>query len=381
MSAKAVLAIIFAAILVISPAAYAAPRWQVPPKVSNTDMNKPVGATVRTTAKIGGPQAKISAAVRARIETALKRLAPEVNAERVIERAMAHRQSAGRIIARAEEIAREHRQNMFRYKHINDAMRKTAEQIRVQMSEWMRVRAEFQKGQIDENTYFTKTKEFLLTAIDATIERLEAIKETVDNESLISAIDNRISELQNLKEKVLSAETLDDLRAIYPEIRSKIYAIQKEYVLRAYAHSTVEIANSILKQLDVAAARLSATVESMKENGTYDENIDAKVTEIYAKIETIRTELNTLSQQIDSGEIDFQQFVQEIRTLRKNIREVYYDIRTLYRTATERLRLQIRERARVENNASADVNTVRKEVEQENYGTTVEENVTEEVNA
>jgi len=276
----------------------------------------------------------------AEIEKAVKRFAPEVNAQRYVQMAQKRRADVQKMIEKAQNWVRK----KVQYRRANTVMKQTAQRYQERYQEWLQIRRGYLEGNIDENTYFLSTKELLLDAIAVTRERLEAI--AAENPEI--NVDSALGTLAELEEEVRATESLEELRAIYPEVRKTLAEIQREYVFKGYAKLTLHYSEAILAQLDLATAKLAAAVDQIKAQGTYDENIDTKVTEIFAKIDTIRTELNTVNTEVESGEITVEEFNLKILELREKLRQIFQEIRELYRKI---LRYRIRMRAQGEVNA------------------------------
>jgi len=125
------------------------------------------------------------------------------------------------------------------------------------------------------------------------------------------------------------------------------------------------LGRSIAARLDVEAAHLAAIVDELKARGAYDENVDSAVTAIFAKIDAIKDEFNTLQSQLESGEIDIHGFLQELAKIREEIRGVYAEIRDLrvqLMGAHTGFGVRTRHRVRVEINAPGKAGTIRTDV-------------------
>lgn len=354
------------ALLVFGGVAYAVPPLaRVGVSASAETSTVADDANVKIRMSVGGPHARVPGDLHAAVRRRLRKLTPDVNVERYVRRALARRAEIKKIIAREGEIKEAHLALSRACFRINRAIVETARRFRLVQREWMKVRQQFLAGEVDEATYFEKTKDFVLTAIDLTIERLGSIASVVGDETVASRIEERIAELEQLRSEVEAAGSLEELRALYPEVRRRVLSVQKRAVFRHYARMTIGLGRSIAARLDVAAARLAAIVDELKARGAYDENVDSAVTAIFAKIDAIKDEFNTLQSQLESGEIDIHGFLQELAKIREEIRGVYAEIRDLHvqlMGAHTGSGVRTRHRVRVKINAPGKAGTIRTDV-------------------
>jgi len=220
---------------------------------------------------------------------------------------------------------------------INDVIRETAERFRQSRQEWWQIRQQYLAGELDENAYFEKTRDFLLVAIDVVTTRLESIKTAANTAVTTSEIDERISELEQLKSEVNSAKALEELRVVYPRLQEKMVEVQRNVVFRNYARMSFGLCKSIAARLDVAAARLAAVADRLRATSIYDEDLDARITAVFAMIDNLRDEFNAYRARVESKEVGVREFAQEMERIREQIRDVHREIRDL-RAEVKKLR-------------------------------------------
>jgi len=361
---------LFAAVLValaLAGTAYAAvpahaPRAHNPPMAEMNEMNGPHGPHGPGTPH-GQPliMPRETNGYRVMNEKALKELRERFggrikNFERIIRRAEERRAAVERAVRVSRHQIEHWKMISERYRHVATVVRETARMYELKLREWLRVRAMFQEGNITEAEYLAKTKDMVVTAIQAMIERLESLASSgiIQNTADINA---EIQKLETLKSEVNDVNDLTVLRTMYKEqILPELHACQETF-FHYYAFGTIEAANSIVARLDVAAARLARYVDRAKALGVYDENIDSKVTAVFAEIEAIKEELNTLQTQLDQNTITPMEYVQKIRELRADLFKVYKDIRDIVRDLIKQRMQYIRtHRVRVRREVNAEVN-------------------------
>ncbi len=268
-------------------------------------------------------------------------ISPEAIATRVLEKREAAAKAHGLVVASAQvkkwqDIAERYRRAVMR---IRNATLRYIQKKR----EWAEYRAKFQRGEIDENTYFQKAKEMILAAIDATIERLESVREHADDSS---AIDAAISKLKEIRAEVDAAESLDELRAIYgekvlPELREQNRRLFAKY----YVVGTIRATMSVVSRLDVAVSRLTRYVEFAKSKGIYDEEMEARVNAILADVEAVKAELNALQAEVKAKDIQNpREYMNKIRAIKEEVVKIYREIRDLIVDYNRRIAVKIRNR-------------------------------------
>ncbi len=251
---------------------------------------------------------------------------------------------AKEMVMRSAEIRKHYERMAQAYMRINDVIAQTARQFRLAEERWMRVRQMYLRGEVNESIYLEATKQFLITAIQATADRVKAFEQVSTDLNLNATVSADLNKLLQLEQEVNAATSIEEIRAIYPEIRELIQKINRETVLRDYAQLTVMYGESITMQLQVAAARLIAISTELNAEGKLDENTQAQISAIFAQIAQVRDEFNTLRMQLREGNIDTETFLRSVAELRAQIREIYREIVDLYR---QMLRYRVEVRANV----------------------------------
>ena len=273
-------------------------------------------------------------------------VSPEEIARRVSEK------MSGKVTVNAT-IVRKWKITTKRYADIVNVMRRTGAEFAEKRREWERYRAMYVKGKIDENTYFNVSKDFVLSAIDTTIARLEVIKNNMEGRDLnTKSVEKAIAELKTIREDVENAEDLETLREIYrDEVLPKLRAYHNRMFARAYILMTVRASQSIVNRLDIAAARLTRIVNVAKEHNSYTPEMGARVEAVFAKIETVKAELNALEAEVRSEDIkDVREYMTKLREIKNDVVDIYMEIRDILRDYMGvRARAKIKAEVKTEN--------------------------------
>ena len=297
--------------------------------------------------------------------------------ERILSEVRAHREhvlqmvrARPAIVKRWESIARMYQNAVMQLRH-----RMTLFQEK--RSRWEHYHQLYVRGEIDENTYFQVSKDFVLSAIDTTIARLEAMSGVAE---VNVDVNSTISQLKSLREQVAATTDLNELRGLYsqkvlPELRS----VNQSLFSRMYMLATIRATDSIAARLDVAAARLTEYKQLAEKTGVADENFDAKVDAIFVEISNVRSELNALQADVTAGKVtDIHVYLQRIRQIKEDLMQVYRDIHTLMKEYAP----EVRATTRVRGNAGHNVRgSAGGSVEANTTSVEANVNVTAEVNA
>ena len=367
MNAK-ILAVVFGVLILLSMQAYALPpvtgTVETAVKIKGNDNNAEVEvnagpvqtqvtATTATAHQWKSERARrIYEMLRKRLgEKRVQRLekmgvSPEEIARRVSEK------MSGKVTVDATAVRR-WKVTTRKYADIVKVMRRTGAEFEEKHREWARYRAMYMKGEIDENTYFNISKDFVLSAIDTTIARLEAIKNNMETRDLnTESVENAIAELRNIREDVENAQDLETLREIYrDEVLPKLRVYHNRMFARAYILMTVRASESIVNRLDMAAARLTRIVSIAKEHNAYTPEMEARVEAVFAKIETVRAELNALEAEVKSRDIkDVREYMTKLKEIKNDVVGIYMDIRDILRDyAGVRVRAKTKAEVKTEN--------------------------------
>ncbi len=270
----------------------------------------------------------------------------------LVRRALQRRAEVVHAVRVSREQIKRWKRITFRYTRFVQRIREIAMRYRIKLQEWARAKRLFEEGNITEEEYFTKAKDLVLAAIDAAIERLQALKENNVVVEEASGVDTALTHLEELRAKVEAAEDLNTLRKIYKE---EVLPVIREYhnkvFFRFYVRGTIRAAQSIVARLDMAAARLARYVERAKEFGIYDEELDAKVTAIFAEIDAVKAELNELEAKVEAGEIAPAEYIKKINELKRDVYDIYRDIVSVIKDFGRKYAEHLRTRVGAEVNA------------------------------
>ncbi len=256
-------------------------------------------------------------------------ISPEDLAARVAERLKHVRARVSADIVRRWHMA------VGAYRSFVDSLRETTVQFRTSRAKWEHYRVLYQRGEIDENTYFRVSKDFVLSALDVAIARLEVAKSNLPAgmDLNVSGIDAAIANLEKIRGDVQAARDLNELRDLYE--KEVLPAIHKDYsavFTRVYLMATLRASDSILNQLDLAAARLTALVQTAKDLNVYSADVNSQVTKIFTDIEVVKSELNALDANVQSGKISsVRDYMAQLRQIREQMMAIYREISDLYR--------------------------------------------------
>lgn len=306
-----------------------------------------------------------------------------VKLEDIVSKVMEKREMAakGSVVVSRDQIRR-FQEISNRYRKIVDVLRKTKQSYARKMQEWARYRKMYENGEIDENTYFNITKDFILTALDTTIARLEAAKSHMEDKDLnTEGIENAIARLQEIRADVEAATTLEELRAIYKEeVLPAIREYHDKMFTRAYVLMTVRASQSIVARLDAAAARLTRYVELAKRKGIYDEEMETRVNAIFADIEAVKADLNALEAEVKAGDIEsVKEYMEELKGIKEDVVDIYKEIRDLIADYNKHFAERVRQRVREEREEHREEMNATEEEEQEEVNASTGEEENEEV--
>jgi len=181
------------------------------------------------------------------------------------------------------EIERELRELKREYRECLEANQTTQDEICEQKRE----------------AFINKSKEYLLNAINVTIENLEAVKDKVETseylnetqiQTIVERIDNEIAIFESIKAKVLSCEDLSCLRESAEDLKRNLTRIKLSIRLRLLEEEGERIglieerANAILARLELLMERARANNISQDKL----EQLETIVNEIRSDIETAR---------------------------------------------------------------------------------------------
>jgi len=232
------------------------------------------------------------------------------------------------------------------YMRVVRALRQTATIFAQKRQRWAHYHELYVRGEIDENTYFNVTKDMVLSAIDATIARLEVVNNTdFDGNSL--AISQAVSRLQKIRSDVESAQDLEQLRQIYKnEVLPAIRKYHDRVFGKVYVLATIRATRSIVVRLDAATARLTRYVELAKKRGVYDEEMDNRVNAIFANIAAVNAELNALQSEVQNKDISSpREYLEKIRSIKEEVVKIYREIGDLFRDYNRKFAIHAREQA------------------------------------
>lgn len=310
-----------------------------------------------------------------------------IKLEDIVGKVMEKRERAakGSVVVSQDQI-RKFQEISNRYRKIVEKIRETKQKYVKRYQEWARYRKMYENGEIDENTYFNITKDFILTALDTTIARLEAAKSHMEDKDLntdlnTEGIENAIARLQEIRADVEAATTLEELRAIYKEeVLPAIREYHDKMFTRAYVLMTVRASQSIVVRLDAAAARLTRYVELAKEKGIYDEEMEERVNAIFANIEAVKAELNALEAEVKAGDIEsVKEYMEELKGIKEDVVDIYKEIRDLIADYNKHFAERVRQRVREEREEHREEMNATEEEEQEEVNASTGEEENEEV--
>ncbi len=145
---------------------------------------------------------------------------------------------------------------------------------------WQHAKEECQTGNC--SMYFNATQELVLTAINATIERLQTVN-TTEAQELISELTNYYNQIENMT-------NITQLRTIYPEVRQTIAEANQ-----VYAKATlIDLANTYMDYLNelpqnAEVEKIKAEINDLIANST---NMTAK--DMAEQLKIIRGEILAL---------------------------------------------------------------------------------------
>ncbi len=209
-------------------------------------------------------------------------------------------------------------------KRIHSSFLKTFLAYRRAFIQWLHYRKLYLKGEVNDEVYLEKSKEFLETAITIAVKRLETIKESnlADNN-----IDELISQLQELNTKVAEVNDLNTLRSLYKdEIRPAL--ITTDHIIRAYygTVSLMAMTGAVMK-IDVGVHRILVVLQRHGIDINKDKNVQA----ILSKLEELRSKLIDLRESYASGKISGKEFLERLKELRDEIQRTIMELRSLLR--------------------------------------------------
>ncbi len=176
-----------------------------------------------------------------------------------------------------EKIKQRHRwiesNHYKKYMKVRGQIRNAVGQFKGKVSQWREEKQKFMNGEISEEEYLNKTKEMILTGIDGVL-------------SYSSEFNVSTEELVTLEEEVKSAESLDELREVYREVREKVRAINME-VRRERIRNMVEIYKTAAEE--VGDQELVQTLERIR-----DRIRERDLNETISEIRNIRAKLLAL---------------------------------------------------------------------------------------
>ena len=168
----------------------------------------------------------------------------------------------GRGMGKASEHARMGRMKAEHAKKMMEIAKKTYLRFEQAKQNWLRVRQMCARNATNcSHIYLQATKELLLTTINVTIERLQALNDT--------NVSEYIAKLEEYKKFIENAENITEIREKYPEIRKYIAEANKLFALKGYEtliESYYEYALSLQDQYPEQIQEIISELDKLKEN-------------------------------------------------------------------------------------------------------------------
>ncbi len=183
---------------------------------------------------------------------------------------------------------------------------KEAREKRIELREGIKeTRNELKEAKTDGEKLVV-AKKHLTKIIDSELTELEALKGRIENNQdvnpeesadSLSRIDNAISGLNELKAKIGSAATLDELRAIGPEIK-KHALVRHIYKTRAAA---ANICHGVLLRSELMERKAELALARAEENGADTTELNLKIEGLSDLLENARTKCKEAKTTFDSA--------------------------------------------------------------------------------
>ena len=189
---------------------------------------------------------------------------------------------------------------------------------------WLHYRKLYIKGEINDEVYLEKSKEFVETAITMTVKRLESIKEANLPEDNIGEL---IAQLKEVNTTVSEVNDLNTLRTLYrEEIRPLLIAANE--VIRAY-YGVVDLMamNGAVMKIDVSVQRIITALQRRGIELNKDKNVQAML----AHLNELKDRIMELREAYLSGKITGKEFLEELKKLRDEIQRTVMELRSLLR--------------------------------------------------
>ena len=229
------------------------------------------------------------------------------------------------------------RKFVLEVKKINRVFRETFTEYRNTFLEWLNYRQLYLRGEIDENVYLEKTKEFLQTAISVAIKRLETLQDTNAEDT---NVDELINVLIELNVTVSSVNDLNTLRALYREEIKPLLEVVKEITKEYYSAVSFMAMTGVVIRAEVALKKM----EHFFRMGIARETNEIRA--LMNHIKQIKEEIEELKQSYLDGEISGEDFLTRLKELRDELRAVIEEIRNAMKMEV-RVRAQVRTEAGV----------------------------------
>lgn len=275
----------------------------------------------------------------------------------IISQIRAHREHVMRMLRTAPDVVRRWERIGRMYQHAVMQLRQHMSIFQQKRSRWEHYHQMYLRGEIDENTYFQVSKDFVLSAIDTTIARIESVAPVADVNVDVNAT---VSQLQALRAEVADTNSLSQLRVVYSQkVLPELRKVNQEIFTRMYLLATVRATDSIVSRLDIAAARLTEYQQLAQSKGIADANFNARVDAIFAEISNVKSELNALKADVAAGKItNVREYMARIKQIKQDVVQIYGDIRSLMAEYNGAIRASGRAGVRAGVNVSAGAGSV-----------------------
>ncbi|NPA87033.1 MAG: hypothetical protein GXO00_03420 [Candidatus Diapherotrites archaeon] len=266
------------------------------------------------------PMGKPGPATTAPAATVTKTMTPVVDANIIQKRARVMSAVSQGMGARGMGAAN---YNVVRNKFMNmyNVMKKTAQMAQQKYQEWYRYRMMYLNGEVNDEVYLQKTKEFITSLITATVERLNALIEENLVDENAQYIVERLTELNSV---VMEINDINELRTLYQEEIKPLIEEAKTYFQEAYAGTGLVLMEGAVNQLEVWVQKVLLWAERS--------GIDANTLQPYIdELNNIKAEILSLKEQYLQGTITFDELLAKLKELKTRITEIYNEIRQLLR--------------------------------------------------
>lgn len=224
-------------------------------------------------------------------------------------------------------------------------------------NDWNRAKNEFTKVKpkidsfnklslTDKDDVLEKIRAYLDLTLDTSISKLKTLKDwtnriiTADylNKKILDMLDEDISELKELKQRVHEAKTLDELRTLSKEIKTKWNEIRKDikWINKELLKARLEL---IIYKLELVSEKLHERIDGLNQNTPEVEEMQILLDNFDRYIGLAKKQLALAREKLSVDSIGKPMISSDVDDVSGHLRKAHQYLREAFKTLRELLKL------------------------------------------